>query len=69
MQRIRTKLAVLLNDERSAVQRRAAVAFSLALLGTAGAGLLLMSLSEDLYRDQDRRVLRAAQDPTGALPG
>ena len=65
MQRIRAKLTVLLSDERSAVQRRAAVMFSLAVLGTVGAGLLLMSLSEDLYRDQGRRVLWAAQDLTG----
>jgi hypothetical protein len=65
MQRIRASLALLLSDERSAMQRKAAVVFSLAVLGTVGTGLLLMSSSEELYRDQDRRVLRASQDPTG----
>jgi hypothetical protein len=65
MQGIRAILPLLLSDERSAVQRKAAVLFSLAVLLTAGAGLVLMSLGEEIYRDQDRRVLRASQDVTG----
>ena len=68
MRAIRAVLPLLLSDERSAVRRKAAVMFSLAVLGTAGAGLVLTSLGEDLYRDQDRLVLRAAQDPTGVPP-
>ena len=64
MQRICTILSLLLGDERSAVQRKAAVRFSLVVLGTAVAGLILMSFGEQTYRDLDRRVLRASQDLT-----
>jgi hypothetical protein len=62
MQRICTILSLLLDDERSAVQRKAAVRFSLVVLATAVAGLVLMSFGEQTYRDLDRRVLRASQD-------
>ena len=36
--------------------------FSLAVLGSAAAGLILMSFGEQTYRDFDRRVLTAARD-------
>ena len=63
MRRICAILTLLLSDERSsAIRRRAAVLFSLAILTTAAAGFVLMSLSEQTYRDQDRRVLRASHD-------
>lgn len=62
MQRLWTILPLLLSDERSAVQQKAAVRFSLVVLATAVAGLVLMSFSEQTYRDLDRRVLRASQD-------
>ena len=62
MQRIRAILPLLLNDERSAVQRKAAVLFSLAVLVTAATGLVLMSFGEQTYRDWDRRILTAARD-------
>lgn len=65
MQGIRAILPLLLSDERSAVQRKAAVLFSLVVLITAAAGLVLMSLGEQTYRDLDRRVLRASQDLAG----
>lgn len=68
MQRICALFPLLLNDERSAVQRKAAVLFSLVVLITAAAGLVLMSLGEQTYRDFDRRVLRASQDLTGDPP-
>jgi hypothetical protein len=62
MRRIRSILTLLLSDERSAVRRNTAVLFSLAVLVTAVAGLVLVSLGEQTYRDLDRRVLRASQD-------
>lgn len=62
MQGIPAILPVLLSDERSAVKRKAAVLFSLAVLMTAGAGLVLMSMGEQIYRDLHRSVLRASQD-------
>lgn len=62
MQRLWTILPLLLSDERSAVQQKAAVRFSLVVFATAVAGLVLMSFSEQTYRDLDRRVLRASQD-------
>jgi hypothetical protein len=62
MQKIRTTLFLLLSDERSAIRRRAAVLFSFVILTTVVAGLVLMSLGEQTYRDLDRRVLRASQD-------
>lgn len=65
MRRIRRKLPLLLSDERSAVRRKAASLLALVVLGTAAAGLILMSFSEQTYQDQSRRVLRASQD----LPG
>ena len=68
MRRICAILPLLLSDERSAVQRKAAVLFSLAVLVTAATGLVLMSLGEQTYRDLDRRVLRASQDLTSGPP-
>lgn len=62
MQRTPAILPLLLSDERSAVQRKAAVMFSLAVLGSAAAGLILMSFGEQTYRDFDRRVLTASRD-------
>jgi hypothetical protein len=64
MRRICTILLLLLSDERSAVPRNTAILFSLVVLATAVAGLILMSLSEQTYRDLDQRVLRASQDLT-----
>ena len=55
-------LSRLLSDERSAVRRNTAVLFSLVVLGTAAAGLILVSLGEQTYRGLDRRVLTASQD-------
>lgn len=66
MHQIRTILPLLLSDERSAIRRRAAVLFSFIILGTVGAGVVLMSLGEQTHRDLDRRVLRASQDLTSA---
>ena len=47
----------LLSDERSAVQRKAAVLLALLVLVVGCAGLILMSLGEYTYRDMDRRIL------------
>jgi hypothetical protein len=62
MRRISTVLLLLLGDERSAIRRNTAFRFSLFVLATAVAGLLLLSFGEQTYRDFDRRVLRASQD-------
>ena len=62
MQRICAILLLLLSDERSAVERKAAARFSVLVLGTAVVALVLMSFGEQTYRDLDRRVLRASQD-------
>ena len=62
MRTIRTILPLLLSDERSAIGRRAAVLFSLVILTVVVAGLVLMSLGEQTYRELDRRVLRASHD-------
>jgi hypothetical protein len=56
---------LLLRDERSAVQRKAAVLFALVVLVITSAGLILMSLGEYTYRGMDRRVLTASQDLAG----
>ena len=55
-------LRLLLRDERSAVRRTTAARFSLVVLATIVAGLVLMSLGEQTYRNFDRLVLRASQD-------
>jgi hypothetical protein len=55
-------ISLLLSDERSAVQRKAAVLFALVVLVIACAGLILMSLGEYTYRGMDRRILTASQD-------
>jgi hypothetical protein len=55
-------LSLLLSDERSAVQRRAAVLLALLVLVVGCAGLILMSLGEYTYRDMERRILTASQD-------
>jgi hypothetical protein len=62
MRRNGTLISLLLNDERSAVERRAAVLFALLVLVIACAGLILMSLGEYTYRGMDRRILTASQD-------
>ena len=62
MPRICTILVRLLGDERSAVQQKTAARFSLLVVATAVAGLVLMSFGEQTYRDLDRRVLRASHD-------
>lgn len=65
MKRIRTIFPLLLSDERSAVRRKTAALFSLVVLAVALAGLVLMALGEQTYRDLDRRVLIALQEPAG----
>ena len=65
MRRNGALLSLLLSDERSAVQRSAAVLLALLVLVVGCAGLILMSLGEYTYRNMDRRVLTASQD----LPG
>jgi hypothetical protein len=55
-------ISFLVSDERSAVQRKAAVLFALLVLVIACAGLILMSLGEYTYRGMDRRILTASQD-------
>jgi hypothetical protein len=59
MQRIRAILQLLLRDESSSMRNRIAMLASLLVLATMVAGLFLMSLSEQIYRNQDRRVLIA----------
>jgi hypothetical protein len=66
MRRICAILPLLLNDERSAVRRKAAVLSALVVLVIAATGLILMSLGEHAYRGADRRVLTASQDREGA---
>jgi hypothetical protein len=67
MRRISTMLLLLLGDEGSAIRRNIAVLFSLLVLATAVAGLLLLSLGEQTYRELDRRVLIALHAPAGPL--
>jgi hypothetical protein len=62
MRQICNILSLLLSDERTCVRRNTAARFSLVVLATAVAGLILMSFGEQTYRDLDRRVLRASQD-------
>ena len=62
MRQIWNILWLLLSDERSAVRRNTAARFSLIVLATAVAVLILMSFGEQVYRDLDRRVLRASHD-------
>jgi hypothetical protein len=62
MRQICNILSLLLSDERTSVRRNTAARFSLVVLATAVAGLILMSFGEQTYRDLDRRVLRASQD-------
>jgi hypothetical protein len=58
-------LSLLLSDERSAVRRKAAVLFALAVLVVAASAVILMSLGEHAYRGADRRVLTASHDLVG----
>ena len=50
MRRNGALLPLLLTDERSAVQRKAAVLFALLVLIISSAGLILMSFGEYTYR-------------------
>jgi hypothetical protein len=59
MQRIRTILQLLLRDESSSMRGGIAILVSLLILATMVVGLFLMSLSDQIYRNQDRRVLIA----------
>jgi hypothetical protein len=59
MQRIRTILQLLLRDESSSMRGGIAMLVSLLILATMVVGLFLMSLSDQIYRNQDRRVLIA----------
>ena len=65
MRRTHMIFSLLLSDERSAVQLKAAVPFSLVVLGTAAVGMVLLFLSEQIHRDYDRRVLTAAHETAG----
>jgi hypothetical protein len=59
MQRIRTILQLLLRDERSSMRGRMAMLASVLILATVVVGLLLMSLSDQIYRNLERRVVFA----------
>jgi hypothetical protein len=59
MQRIRTILQLLLRDESSSMRGGIAMLVSLLILATMVVGLFLMSLSDQIYRNHDRRVLIA----------
>ena len=63
MQRIRKIFQLLLGDERSSMQDRTAILGSLVILATVVAGLVLMSLGDQIYRELDRRVLIAVWEP------
>ena len=67
MRRTGTMFPLLLSEERSAVRRTTAVLLSLIVFATVITGLLLVSLGEQTHRDQERRVLRAAQDLASEL--
>ena len=66
MARLRSLLEFLLRDERSAVRHNTAARLSFVILVTAVTSLILMSLSEQTYRDLDRRVLRASPELASA---
>jgi hypothetical protein len=65
MQRIRIIFQLLLGDEGSSMQDRTAILGSLVILATVVAGLVLMSLGDQIYRDLDRRVLIALCEEAG----
>jgi hypothetical protein len=62
MRRLSTIILLLLADECSAISRNTAVRFSLVVLATAVAGLILLSFDDETYRHFDRRILRASHD-------
>jgi hypothetical protein len=68
MQRIRTIFQLLLGDEGSSMQDRTAILGSLVILATVVAGLVLMSLGDQIYRQLDRRVLIAECAPADGQP-
>ena len=59
MGRIPKILQLLLVDERSLMRGRMAMLASLLIVATVVTGLFLMSLGDQIHRNQDRRVLIA----------